>query len=111
MNRRQLMKTGLATAIASTLDKPAQAVQTTNHFYELRTYELRNDLKPPRLYEFFQTHFMPFMKRAGAGPVGCFNVISGMQNPALIVIIDYPSLAVMQSTIEKTSTDKEFNSA
>ena len=111
MNRRQLMKTGLATAIAGTLNTPTEAAQTTNHFYELRTYELRNDFRPPRLYEFFQTHFMPFMKRAGAGPVGCFNVISGMQNPALIVLIDYPSLAGMQSVIEKTSTDKDFNSA
>jgi hypothetical protein len=45
------------------------------------------------------------------GPIGCFNVISGLLNPALIVLIDYPSLAAVQSTHELMMTDKEFGPA
>ncbi|MEP7273546.1 MAG: NIPSNAP family protein [Acidobacteriota bacterium] len=113
MDRRQVLKGGLASAmVASTAETGhAAAVQGGNHYYELRTYELRNDLKPARLQEYFQQHYMPFLKRAGAGPIGCFNVISGKLNPALIVLIDYPSLGVMQSVIEKSLVDKEFSAA
>ncbi len=110
MDRRQMVKTGLAAAVIGATAKAGTA-QGGNHFYELRTYELRNDFKPARIQEFFQQQFMPFMKRLGAGPIGCFNVISGMSGPALIVLIDYPSLGVMQSVHEKSTADKEFNAA
>jgi hypothetical protein len=110
MDRRQVIKTGIAAAVVGS-GVSAQPVQTANHYYEIRTYELRNDLKPARIQEFFEQHFMPFMKRAGAGPIGCFSVISGMYSPALVVVIDYPTLAVMQSTMERAGSDKEFNGA
>jgi hypothetical protein len=110
MNRRQVIKSGFAAAVVGSGVR-AEPVEATNHYYEVRTYELRNDLKPTRIQEFFEQHFMPFMKRAGAGPIGCFNVISGMYSPSLVVVIDYPALAVMQSTMERAATDKEFNVA
>lgn len=110
MDRRQVIKTGIAAAVlGSGVD--AEPVQGASHYYEIRTYQLRNDLKPARIQEFFEQHFMPFMKRAGAGPIGCFNVISGMYSPSLVVVIDYPTLAVMQSTMERATSDKEFNGA
>jgi hypothetical protein len=107
MNRRDVLKSGLAAGIAGTANVPASAVEG-NHFYELRVYELRNDLQPARINEFFQNQFLPTMKRQGLGPIGCFNVIAGLNSPALVVLIDYKSLAEMQSAMEAARSDKEF---
>ncbi len=52
MNRRDVLKTGLAAGIATTANAHANAAET-NHFYELRTYHLRNDIQPARINEFF----------------------------------------------------------
>jgi hypothetical protein len=97
----------LAASAALAANVPAAAA-ANNHYYELRTYQLRNDLRPARINEFFQHHYLPMMKRIGVGPVGCFNVISGLPSPSLIVFIDYKSLAEMQSSIERQSSDREF---
>jgi hypothetical protein len=102
--------TGLAAGVGGAADLASHTVSAAegNHFYELRTYELRNDLQPARIQEFFQNHFIPTMKRLGIGPVACFNVISGFSIPSLVVVIDHQSLAEMQSAMERISADKEF---
>ena len=107
MNRRDVLKTGLAASIAGATNAPVAGAES-NHFYELRIYELRNDIQPARIQEFFQNQVLPMMKRQGVGPVGCFNVISGLLSPSLIVLIDYKSLAEMQSAMEAMRSDKEF---
>src|SRR5919197_4811641 len=107
MNRRDVLKTGLAASVASAANVPAAAAES-NHFYDLRIYELRNDIQPGRLLEFFQNQVLPMMKRQGVGPVGCFYVTSGMRAPSLVVLIDYKSLADMQAAMEAMRGDKEF---
>src|SRR6266508_4417773 len=99
MNRRDVLKSGLAASVAGATNVPIAGAES-NHFYELRIYELRNDIQPARIQEFFQNHFMPMLKRQGVGPVGCFNVISGLRSPSLVVVIDYKSMAEMQSALE-----------
>lgn len=111
MNRREVLKTGLAAGVAGATNFPASAAAEGNHFYELRTYQLRNDIQPTRINEFFQNQFMPMMKKQGIGPVGCFNVISGQFSPALIVVVDYKSLAEMEMVMEAMHNDKEFAKA
>jgi NIPSNAP len=107
MNRRDVLKTGLAAGVANSINVAPEGA----HYYELRTYELRNDLQPARIQEFFQKHFMPAMKRQGIGPVGCFNVISGLNTPSLIVVIDHKSLADMQTATDRMNSDKDFMNA
>jgi hypothetical protein len=112
MNRRDVLKTGLASGIgglAGTSEIAASAAEA-NHFYELRTYQLRNDIQPAKINDFFQGHFLPRMQKLGVGPVGCFNVLSGQFTPSLIVLVDYKSLAEMQATMA-ASSDKEFLTA
>lgn len=112
MNRRDVLKTGLASGIgglAGTAEINAFAAEA-NHFYELRTYQLRNDIQPAKINDFFQNHFLPRMQKLGVGPVGCFSVVSGQFTPALIVLVDYKSLAEMQTTMA-ASSDKEFLTA
>jgi hypothetical protein len=108
MNRRDVLKTTLAASIAGAANAPVSAAAESNHFYELRAYQLRNDIQPARINEFFQQHFLPMMKRQGVGPVGCFNVISGLHSPSLVVVIDYKSLVEAQSAMEAARNDKEF---
>lgn len=107
MNRRDVLKTGVAASVAGMANVPVIAAEG-NHFYELRIYEMRNDIQPARIQEFFQNQVLPMMKRQNVGPVGCFNVISGLRSPSLVVLIDYKSLAEMQSAREAMRGDKEF---
>jgi hypothetical protein len=107
MNRRDVLKTGLAAGVANSMNIAPEGM----HYYELRTYELRNDLQPARIQDFFKNHFMPAMKRQGIGPVGCFTVISGLTTPSLVAVIDYKSLADMQTAMERVNSDKEFMKA
>jgi hypothetical protein len=107
MNRRDVLKTGLAAGVANSINVAPEGM----HYYELRTYELRNDLQPARIQDFFKNHFMPAMKRQGIGPVGCFSVTSGGTTPSLVVVIDYKSLADLQTGMERVNSDKEFMKA
>ena len=83
MNRRKLLKSGLAAGIIGATNLTTNAVAPeTNHYYELRTYQLRNDIHPARIQAFFKDHFMPMAKRQEIGPVGCFTIASGQNAPA-----------------------------
>jgi hypothetical protein len=110
MNRRDFVTSGL---MAGALGNSAWAAPGASapHFHELRTYHLRNDMEPTRIQAFFQEHFMPMMKRHGAGPVGCFNVVSGLSSPALLVLIDYRSLADMQRVMDRSAGDQAYMKA
>jgi hypothetical protein len=103
MNRRELLKSSLAAGVGWS----AQMAES-HHFYELRTYQLRNDLGPARIQDFFQRHFLPMAKRQEIGPVGCFNVAAGLSSPALLVLIAYRSLAEVQGAMERQAADKEY---
>ncbi len=111
MDRRDFVKTGLAAGAMGVSGFSAPADQGSSHFYELRTYELRNDIEPNRIQGFFEQHFLPAMKRLGVGPIGCFSPISGMISPSLLVLIDYRSLGELQSTIDGLRKDSDYMKA
>lgn len=113
MKRRDMLKSSLAVGVAGLAPEivAAQPKSGGNHFYELRTYELRSDMQPGRINDYFQKNLIPAMNRLGIGPVGCFSVISGMRSPALIVVIDYPSMAEAQAGMEKLAGDAELAKA
>ena len=100
MNRRNIIKTGLAAGLtgATTLTTSSTigAAAEGNHYYELRTYQLRNDLTTKRIHDFSQNHFLPMAKRQELGPIGCFTVASGQYTPSLILLLDYKSLGEMR---------------
>ena len=89
--------------MAAALDNP--------HIYELRIYELRNDLHPARIQEFFKSAFLPACQRAGVGPVGCFTVVAGLQAPALVVLLDHASMAAMQACLGAMKADAVYAQA
>jgi hypothetical protein len=116
MKRREVIKSGIVAGVAgatniNSISANINAAAEGSHFYELRTYQLRNDIKPNRLRDFLQQHWMPALKRLDIGPIGCFTVASGMYTPSLLILIDYKSLAEMQSVMERLAGDREFAKA
>ena len=116
MNRREMLKGPLAAGLAGLMNKrePVMANNLnaeTNHYYELRTYELRNDLQPGRTTGYFEQHLIPALKRAGVGTIGAFTVVSGQRTPSLILLLDHRTLTDLQGTMERLDADKELKSA
>ena len=111
MNRRNILKSGLAAGLIGATNLTTQAAPESNHYYELRTYQLRNDLNPARMQNFFKDHFMPMAKRQDIGPVGCFTIASGQNAPALIVLIDHKSMGDVQAATARMEADKDYMKA
>lgn len=111
MNRRHVLKSGIAASLAGAASINASAAAEGAHYYELRVYETRNDLKPGRIQDFVRDQLMPALKRQGSGPVGCFTAAAGFPRPGLLVVIDYKSLAAMQAAYEGLSNDKDYAKA
>lgn len=111
MNRRNILKTGLAAGFTGATTLTTNAAAEGNHYYELRTYQLRNDINTKRIHDFFQQSFLPMAKRQDFGPVGCFTVASGQYTPSLMVFIDHKSLGEMQAANARMEADKDFMKA
>lgn len=107
MNRREFSRTTAVAALG--LGGTAWAAdQGTPQFYELRTYELRNDLPLGQIHSFFEKTHLPRLQATASGPVGVFEVVSGQPSPSLILLISYDSPDRLRSLTQLTAaTDKE----
>lgn len=101
---------GVAGAFAGAATTNSTSAATT-HFHELRAYELRNDLDAARMHEFMEKHLVPEMKRRSLGPVGVFNVLSGQNSPALVLLLNHASLESIQSNTQQVASKSEYNQA
>ncbi len=106
MNRRLFLGT-IAMSAASLPAAPKGAV------IELRWLRLRNnhDNQMRRTSEFLEKHYVPAMRRAGAGAMGFFANLIGTDTPSILYLVSYPSLAAYEAIAEKTSEDQEFQKA
>ena len=111
MHRRELIKAGIVTGAAVTTGFRAPSGADARRHYELRTYELRTDLSSTGLRNFYRDALLPAYARAGAGVVGLFSPETGFPSQSLIVLIEYPSLAAVQSVAEKLEGDATFMAA
>lgn len=99
MNRRQFSKASVAAALSAAATSSGQAA-TRGSYYELRTYELRNDLDTRKIHAAFRENVLPGLKAGSSGPVGCFNVTSGLRSPSLAVLVQYSDLSAIKSNTE-----------
>jgi hypothetical protein len=111
-----MLQTSLAASAASTLSLNTSAMTNFSsaenlHFYELRSYETRNDLQPARLNEFIEKHWLVALKRQGITNVAALRGQTGFMTPGLLLVTEYTSLAELQSTHEKLAADKEYQQA
>ncbi|PYV89904.1 MAG: NIPSNAP family containing protein [Acidobacteria bacterium] len=110
MNRRSFI---LASMAASPLGSLALASpdQKSRAWFELRFYHLRNDLERARLDAFLKQAYLSMSQRIGSGPLGFFDLSVGPEQPLLIVLTSYPSLAAMESALDKMGKDDSWNKA
>lgn len=102
MNRRQFQGAGLAAAAGGW--SAAFAAETAGPaYYELRTYELRNDLPVAKFHAFLEKVWLPAVKPSVSGPVGVFNVALGQPTPSVVVLLEYPSPAALKANTELTA--------
>lgn len=102
MNRRHLI------TAAAALGVPSFGAPMKNAFFELRFIRLRNGSQVQRASEFFGRYYLPAAQRAGAGPFGFFSALIADQSPFVLALSSYPSLAAMETALEKMAADKEY---
>jgi hypothetical protein len=110
MNRRSFILASMA-ASPLTSSAPPLPDQKSRAWFELRFYHLRNDLERLRLDAFLKEAYLSVSKRVGNGPVGFFDVSVGPEQPLLIVLTSYPSLAAMETALDKIAKDDSWNKA
>ena len=111
MHRRDLIKAGILSGAAATTGFRAPGAADTRKHFELRNYELRSDVSSTGLRNFYRDALLPALSRAGAGAVGLFSPETGFPSQSLLVFIEYPSLAAVQSVAEKLEADTAFMAA
>lgn len=117
MHRRRFVKTGLAATAALGVvphPDPAAAAQPPapgRAVYELRTYELRNDLAVARTLAYFERELVPALRRAGAGPVGVFTPESGLPQPSVVLLVPHGAFAEVGAAAERLAGDAAFRAA
>ena len=104
MNRRRFV--GAATSAGMAASQAAAAAKGA--LFELRYYWLRNGSQVQRTSDFIGKTYLPAAKRAGAGPMGCFAAVIAEKSPFLLALTSYPSLAGMETALDKMSSDAEF---
>lgn len=113
MKRREFVKAGIVTTALGTSGFRAfehQAADPRRH-YELRTYELRTDINPARLRTFYKDALLPALGRAGAGAVGLFSPDTGFPTQSLVALIEYPSLAAVETVAQRLDGDAAYDQA
>ncbi|MDB4900378.1 MAG: family containing protein [Gemmatimonadetes bacterium] len=110
MDRRQFVKAGLATsALGASAARLAAAQESpSRRHYELRNYELRNDIDPGRLRAFYRDALLPALARAGAGTVALFTPDTGFPSQSLVAVIEYPSLAAVDTVARRLDADAPY---
>ena len=94
---------------AATSDKAMAATPTS--IIELRYFRLRNGDQLKRTNDFLNKHYLPAIKRAGAGPVGFFNAVIAPQSPFVLAVASYKSLSDFGAVMDKMDADKGFGTA
>jgi hypothetical protein len=102
MNRRNLI------TVAAALSVPAPGTAGKNAIFELRYFRMRNGAQIQRTSDFFSKYYMPAAQRIGIGPMGFFNALVAEQAPFLLALTSHPSIAAMETAMEKMAADKEF---
>lgn len=99
----------LASALLS--NEPLTPQTTKPEYYELRLYHLRRGPKVKVLNDFFREAALPAMNRNGMGPVGCFDVMIGPDNPTLYVLIPHKTLDSFATASARLAADAEYQKA
>ncbi len=107
MRRREFIGAAVAAGVSLT---EARA-QADARYIAMEWYRLRRDQDPQRLRDFLASSAVPALNRAGIQPVGAFQVSVGPDNPSILIVKPYSSLAAIQEASDKLAADDRFTAA
>ena len=119
MKRREFIKTSAGASALTALAFSGSATSTLagaestqkREYYELRTYRLKADADQGLLDSYLEHALIPGLNRLGIKPVGAFTKMEPKGEPAVILLIPYPSLESFAATPDLLSKDKEYQQA
>jgi hypothetical protein len=116
MTRRDLLSGSLAastfaglSALGDSPDSSGGAATAGREFYELKRYQLRNGPQPRLVDTYLSDAAVPALNRAGMKPIGVFRGMIGPENPAVYVLIPYPSLDAIARVRRALAQDEEYH--
>lgn len=109
MQRRQLLASAAGAASLS-MSTFAQTPGTGRAVIELRYFKLRNttDNQRGRLTNWLTVDVIPFLRKAGSGPVGLFASSIAPDAPFLLAVSSHDSLAAYEQTMAKLMQSEPF---
>lgn len=114
MERREFMKAGLAAGALAAFPTTARAsggAPDDRRYYEMRVYEMRSDIGPNRLRNFFRDALVPALRRLGAGPVGGFLPEAGMLGQSVTLVFEHASAADALTLDRRLAADSAYAAA
>ena len=108
MNRREFVSAAVATG---GVWLPAGVSAELAQCYELRRYHLRRGPGQGLVDAYLKDAALPAWQRAGAGPIGVFNVMIGEESPTVYVLIVHKSLDAFAAMSGRLGGDAEYQKA
>ena len=118
MNRREMIRTGLAASAAVMAERAARSqvgessgASKGRQYYELRKYLLRSGPQTQLTAEYLSKALVPALNRMGIGPVGVFTVEIGPATPTVYLLLPSPQLETLVGAGLRLREDQTFLSA
>ncbi|MFO1502156.1 MAG: NIPSNAP family protein [Verrucomicrobiota bacterium] len=111
MNRRDFLTGSVAASTLAALSAPAAEQKSTQEYYQLRVYRLKPDADTSLLNQYLEKAAIPALNRIGIKPVGVFNETDAKADPAVYVLVPYPSFEMIATIPARLRADADYMSA
>ncbi|MEO5997891.1 MAG: NIPSNAP family protein [Chitinophagaceae bacterium] len=115
MKRRSFVKASLFTSlipmIGVSAKNPTTQKKSSQEFYELRVYTLKNETQQKLVEDYFQNAAIPAFNRSGSKNIGVFTELKPTGFTKLYALIPFKSMDDFLSIQEKLTKDKVYNEA
>lgn len=118
MKRRSFVKASLLTGsitrlapMAGLASSGSEQQKSTQEFYELRIYSLKNEAQQKLVEDYYQNAAIPAFNRLGSKNIGVFKELKQSDSLKLYVLIPFPSLADFLKVQDSLSKDAAYNQA
>ncbi len=108
MDRRNLLKAGIAAGLAAGSRLNAGAAESDEKYLTLEWFRCRRDQDLQRMRGFLGDSLLQAYSRAGVKPVGVFQPSVGPDNPSFLVLSPYASMASIQETSARMRKDEKW---
>lgn len=108
MNRRRFIQSAVAGSLAAGSVIKTTRAEGSSRYIILGWLRCRRDFEFQRLRDFLRDSVLPALNRAGVKPIGVFEVSVGPDNPSILLVEPYPSMAALEETTAKLAGDEKW---